>query len=97
MTDLKMLSTQAALVKLFDQSYFSVCTIDRITEMMGIKPDREAYQILRTLHCVDYNQMPPALLQALPDLIMRVMQSPALDASRINIVSEGSSLKLVKH
>lgn len=97
MTDLKMLSAQAALVKLFDQDYFSICTIDNISKMMGIKPEREAYQILKTLHCVHYDQMPSALLQALPELIMHVMQSPALDASRINIVSEGSSLKLVKH
>ena len=97
MNDLKMLSAQAALVKLFDQSYFSICAVDNIIEMMGIKPERETYLILKTLHCVHYNQMPADLLQALPEMIMRVMQSPALDASRINIVSEGSSLKLVKH
>lgn len=62
MTDLKMLAAQAALQKMFDQDYFSICTIDNIAKMMGVKPNREAYQILHTLHCVDYNQMPPALL-----------------------------------
>lgn len=97
MTDLKMLSAQAALVKMFADKYFDITTIRSITEMLNIKPDREAFQILHTLHCVHYDQMPRDLLQALPQLIMRVMQSPALDASRINIVSEGSSLKLVKH
>ena len=97
MTDLKLLAAQAALAKMLASDYFDICTIDRVTEMMGIKPDREAYGILRTLHCVHYNQMPRQLLEGVPELIMRVLQSPALDASRINIVHDGTSLRLVKH
>jgi hypothetical protein len=97
MSELKIMAAQAALTKMVASSHFSICTIDTICKMLGVKPDREAYEILHTLHCVDYNQMPPQLLQALPELIHRVVNSPAFDASRINIVQEGAALRLIKH
>lgn len=95
-TDLKLLAAQAALTKMVSQSYFSICSIDKIVEMLGVKPDREAYAILSALHCVDYNQMPPELFQELPNLIARIVQSPSFDASRINIVGSGTGLRIVK-
>lgn len=97
MSDLKLLAAQAALTKMLSESHFSICTIDSIVKMNDLKPDREAMAILKTLHCVDYNQMPHELLGALPDLIARVLQSPNFDASKINIVETGTGLKLVKH
>lgn len=97
MSDLQVMAAEAALKKMVDSSHFSICTLDKIIEMMGVKPDREAYRILSTLHCVDYNQMRPELLQALPDLIATVLRSPSLEASRINIVSDGKALRIIKH
>lgn len=97
MSDLKLLAVQASLTKMLSDKYFNICTIDNIVEMNNLKPDREAMAILNALHCVNYNQMPAELLNALPDLIARVLQSPSFDASRINIVETGTGLKLVKH
>lgn len=95
-TDLKVMAAHAALTKLVSSGHFSICTIDTIAKMLGVVPEREAYQILHTLHCVDYNQMPAALLSELPNLIARVLQSPTFEAARINIVGSGTSLKIVK-
>lgn len=97
MSDLKVMAAEAALKKMVQSSHFSICTLDTIIKMMDVKPDRDAYSILHTLHCVDYNQMRPELLQALPDLIATVLRSPSLEASRINIVSDGTSLRIIKH
>lgn len=97
MSELKLMATQAALVKMLSGSYFDICTIDNITKMMGIKPNRDAYDVLRTLHCVHYNQMPEKLLEQLPDLIHAVLVSPAFEASRINVVQDGNVLRLVRH
>ena len=93
---IKMMAAQASLQKLVSQGHFSICALDTIAEMLGVKPEREAYQILRTLHCVDYNQMSKELLAELPDLIARVIQSPSFEASRINIVSADTSLKIIR-
>lgn len=97
MSQLKLMAAEAALKKMVQSSHFSICTIDTIAQMMDLKPDRDAYAILRTLHCVDYNQMSPELLQALPELIATVLQSPSFDAGRLNIVSSGASLRIIKN
>lgn len=96
-SSIKLLAAQAALQKMLSGSHFSICTMDRIIEMMGLKPDREAYDILHTLHCVDYNQMPAELIEELPTLIHRVLASPTFEASRLNIISKAGGLALVKH
>jgi len=97
MSDIKVMAATAALQKMLTQKYFDICTIDNIIKMLGIVPDREAYSILHTLHCVDYDQMQPELLEQLSVLIMRVLDSPRMDTSRINIVNDGRCLRLVKH
>lgn len=97
MSDLKVMAAEAALKKMVQGSHFSICTLDTIIKMMDVKPDRDAYSILHTLHCVDYNQMRPELLQALPELIATVLRSPTFEASRINIVVDGNRIRLIKH
>jgi len=91
------MAAEAALQKMLSDKHFSICTMDRIIDMLGIKPDKEAYSILSTLHCIDYNAMRRELIEALPDLIHRVLQSPSFEASRINIVESGNVLTLVRH
>jgi hypothetical protein len=97
MSDIKVMAATAALQKMLTQSYFDICTIDNIIKMLCLVPDKDAYDILRTLHCVHYNQMPAELLEQLSILIMRVLDSPRMDVSRINIVNEGRGLRLVKN
>ena len=97
MSELKAMAAEAALKKMVQDKHFSICTLDTIVSMMDVKPDREAYNILRTLHCVDYNQMSPELLRALPDLIATVLRSPSFESSRVNIVSDGTGLQIIKH
>lgn len=96
MSDIKMLTVQAALRKLTEQSYFDICAIDKIVKLLDVKPDADAYAILNTLHCVDYNKMPAELLAALPDVIMKVLKSPTMDISRVNIISHETGMRLVK-
>lgn len=97
MSQIQLMAAEAALGKMFRSDYFDICTIDKITKMLGLKPDREAYDVLHTLHCVYYSDMSRELLNALPDLIHKVLQSPAFEASRINIVERGNVLSLVKN
>ncbi|MBL4833605.1 MAG: hypothetical protein JKY26_06475 [Pseudomonas sp.] len=97
MSDIKVMAAQAALQKMLTDGYLCICTIDKITRMLSIVADREAYDVLRTLHCVHFDQMQPELLEQIPVLIMRVLDSPRMDTSRINLVSDGKHIRLVKH
>lgn len=96
-TEIKMMAAQAALRKMVEGNYFDICTIDNVVKMLDVKPDRDTYQVLHTLHCVHYNQMPPELLEKLPELIHKALTSPSFEASRINVVSNGRGLRLIKH
>lgn len=94
--DIKILAAEAALRKMLQGSHFDICCIKNVAEMLEIIPDRETMNILKTLHCVDYNQMSPDLLAELPTLIHRVLNSRRFDESRITILESNGQLKLVK-
>src|SRR5690606_11729581 len=79
-SNIQLMAAEAALGKMLRGNYFDICTIDRITTMLCIKPDRKAYDILSALHCVHYSDMSRELLDALPELIHKVLQSPAFEA-----------------
>jgi predicted ester cyclase len=71
MTDeLKQLSALTSLNHMMRGGHFSICTIDAVGELLGIEPrGSDAYRVLRPLHCIDWNSMPPQLRDAVPGLI----------------------------
>jgi len=71
--DTKAMVAITALNKMFESGSFSICTIDSVAQMLGVIPDREAYETLRPLHCVDWQKMPKALRDQVPGLIQRVL------------------------
>ena len=79
MNAIETLVAKTALKKMMEQGYFCICTIDNILKMSGGIPNPRDYQMLRTLHCINYKDMPSALLNELPNMIRRVVESPALD------------------
>jgi hypothetical protein len=68
--ELKQLSALTALNNMMRGSYFSICTIDSVGRLLGIEPrGSDAYNVLHTLHCIDWGKMPPQLREAVPGLI----------------------------
>ena len=78
LADVHLMAAQAALDKMFNQGYFSVCTIDGILKMTGQVPDKMCYDILHTIHCVHYNEMAETLRRGLPMLIGAVLKMEGL-------------------
>ena len=67
--DLKELAAVTALNDMMGKGWFSICTIDNVGQMLGRNPRGEAYDILRSLHCIHFDKMPPALRDEIPRLI----------------------------
>lgn len=65
----KALIAITALNKMFEGSYFDICTINSIAKMLGVHPQKEAYDQLHALHCVNWTAMPRELRQLVPKLI----------------------------
>lgn len=69
MDNIQEIAAMAALNHMFKQGYMSICTIDNIAKLMNVDPRGKAYNVLSTLHCVDFSEMPKELRDVVPDLI----------------------------
>ena len=71
MSDLKQLAALTAINDMLSGNSPSICTIDKVGELLGINPKvaADAYRTLSTLHCISYSKMPPELREAIPGLI----------------------------
>ena len=82
LADVHLLAAQAALDKMFNQGYFSICTLDSILKMTGQVADKMCYDILHTIHCVHYNEMDETLRRGLPMLIGATLKMEGLHFMR---------------
>ncbi len=56
------------------QAYFSICTLDKALNTAGIQIQcGRSYDILNTLHCINYADMPNNMRDAIPQLIANVI------------------------
>lgn len=63
--DNDMFQKQACVVSLHNmlvvKNHFDICALDKIASVLGVKLGGPDYAALRTLHCVDWGQMPDEL------------------------------------
>lgn len=69
-----MMIAEVALNDLFKKKHFSVCTLDKVMDLLG-KGSRnsKAYKQLAALHCVDYSEMPLELKNQIPYMINELL------------------------
>ena len=84
MNAIERLTCQAALAKLLSDPQFSICTVDNILKVTQTVPDGRLYRALSLLHCVNYRDMPPELLQELPGMLAQIFKGPLLEVPGIN-------------
>lgn len=87
----RLVITQA-LNHLFSEQYFSVCKLDDIMKIVNAPNHSEAYRLLRTLHCVHYSTMNPALRDRLPQLINECLQPPMVECVATMTALQGIEL-----
>lgn len=69
MDNIQEMAAMTALNDMFKRGHFSICTIDSIAKMANVNPKGRAYDILHTLHCVDFDKMPKELREEVPNMI----------------------------
>lgn len=67
--DLKQLAAVTALNAMMAGARFNICAIDNIATMLAINAKGDAYDLLCTLHCIEWGKMPIELREAVPGLI----------------------------
>lgn len=70
---------------------FDICTVRDAAELLGVDPHGEAYRVLRTQHCAEWDTIPQELRREIPNLIRQCLgqdeapqfyypsESPAID------------------
>lgn len=78
MNDMQRMAIEAAVRNMLQRGSISICTIDQILKMTGGVPEKEDYQVLHLLHCVDFKELSPGLLRGLPLILQRVLGAESL-------------------
>lgn len=73
MNDMQRLAAEANLRHMLAKGWISICDIDQMIKIAQVVPDREAYDTLRLLHCVNFTQMDPVLVKEIPDLLRKTL------------------------
>ena len=60
---------QTAVRDLFDKDWFDICVLDKLLKVIDARKAGPAYDMLRLMHCVHYDKMPPDLRDRIPHLV----------------------------
>ncbi len=89
MEQTKKLVVTAALGKLFDDSYFSICTLNNVMDVIGSRRAGEAYTLLHALHCVHYSKMDQDLRDRIPMLVNECLRQRSNVSAATNTAMSG--------
>jgi len=67
--DIKQMAALTALNDMMAKGYVNICTIDSVAKMLGVLAKGADYDVLHTLHCVNFDRMPKDLLDRVPALV----------------------------
>lgn len=78
MNEIQRMAVETAMRNMLNKGYVDICAIRKVLEMTGGIPNKEDYQILELLHCVNFKEINPELLRGLPVILQRVLGSESL-------------------
>lgn len=70
---LKKLAATAKLNDMIERGSLDISTVRTVAKMLAIEPAGDAYAILNTLHCVDFDKLADELREAIPALLQQVL------------------------
>lgn len=78
------------LKKLFSANSFHITTLDTCLKMGSFVIEKEDYDALRAVHCIDYSEMTPEFRTWVFDTVLKAFSEPAFNISKIERLSLNS-------
>lgn len=77
-TNFQATAATTALKAMFTKKHFSICDVDAIAETLGRKDlcAGRDYAALRSLHCMDWQDMPAGLPNQVRERVLSMLQIP---------------------
>lgn len=79
MNEITRLVVGTAMRDMFQKGYVNICTVRECLKLAGILPVGSAYDLLNTLHCVHFKDMPAELTAQIPGLLTDVFNGIRID------------------
>ena len=83
LNEAKLKIAEVSMRKMMTSSHFSICTIDNCCKMLNIHPDKEMYEMLRPLHCVDWSVMGKEVRNIVKLCCMSIFEEEPFDVTGI--------------
>ena len=77
---------KTALKKMFKESHFSICTIDKCLKISNTIPDKSIYNNMSALHCVYYSEMSEDLRKWLFENVILLFNNNGFDFSIFDVM-----------
>lgn len=84
----QLTALKLALKKMFTENYFSVSIIDSCLKLTGAIPNKEVYNIMHTVHCVNFKDMDEDFRKWLFEQSILMFQSNKFDFNKFEILDE---------
>ena len=70
---------------MFQGSHFNICDLDKCLRITGTIPNKQDYDSLSALHCVDWSAMSPQLRQGVLEKTVSMLSSESFDLSVLDM------------
>jgi hypothetical protein len=80
-----------ALKRMFSQSYFDICTIDKCLKLTGSIPSADIYKVMNTVHCVHYADMDAQFRQWLFEQSILMFQNNGFDFNKFEVLEKNNA------
>ena len=77
---------KTALKKMFKESHFNICTIDKCLKISNTIPDKSIYNNMSALHCVYYSEMSEDLRKWLFENVILLFNNNGFDFSIFDVM-----------
>lgn len=84
---IKLMAIKTALKDMFSSKSFSICTIDKCLKIANAMCDKETYQTMSALHCIDYADMDEELREWLIITSVTLFKQEGFDLSIIDTIA----------
>jgi len=94
-TNRDMVIVDHSIAKMFKDSHFSICTIDKCMKVLNVKPEQKVYNQLSALHCVDYSDMSDELLKEVQNMVREIFNVKRMVPDNFSVF--GPELAIANH
>lgn len=91
----KLKIAEVAMQDMLKSRSFSICTVDNCCRMLNIHPNKEMYDMLSALHCVDFGAMGSEVKNIVKLCCMSIFSEEPFDAT--GIIPQTKSKAIAKH